>query len=151
MTVEMPFKQEPGFLATSNLAGEAMGEYYQKHDQVIDNLQARAQALFARIAPEHVSFAECYSNGDENIMCDVEDVIDGFGLLSLSFHKGATPEADYFLVANYIELASPVRIYSLYDLGRALCEITEMAQDVLKAFKQAVLDGSQRAVTSNPE
>ncbi len=151
MTEETNPQQELGFLATSDLVGEAMVEYYEKHDQVVANLEARAQALFARIAPEHAPFAECYSNGDENIMCDVEDVMDGFGLLSLSFHKGATPEADYFLVANYMELASPVRIYTLYDLGRALCEITEMAQEVLKTFKQAVLDGHPCPTASNLE
>lgn len=151
MSEETNPNQELDFLATCDLVSEAMGDYYEKHDRVIANLEARAQALFARIAPEHVPFAECYSNGDESIICDVEDVMDGFGLLSLSFHKGATPEADYFLIANYMELASPVRIYSLYDLGRALCEITEMAQDVLKAFKQVILDGNQCPVTSSPK
>jgi hypothetical protein len=151
MSEETTPGQELGFLATSGLVGEAMGEYYEKHDQVIANLEARAQVLFARIAPEHVRFTECYSNGDENILCDVEDVMDGFGLLSLSFHKGPMPEADYFLVANYMELSSSVRIYSLYDLGRALCEITEMAQDILKAFRQVVLDGTQSPATSSGE
>jgi hypothetical protein len=50
-----------------------------------------------------------------------------------------------------MELPSQVRIYTLYDLGRALCEITEMAQEVLKTFKHAVLDGTQCPMTSNPE
>ena len=151
MNKETTSEQELGFFAMSDLVSEALGEFYEKQDQVVANLETRAQALFARIAPEHVPFAECYSNGEESIMCDVEDLTDGFGLLSLSFHKGATPEADYFLIANYMELPSSIQIYTLYDLGRALCEITEMAQEVLKTFKHAILDGSQVPGTAIPE
>jgi hypothetical protein len=151
MTEETTPEQELGFLALSDLVGEAILEYGEKQDQVVANLETRAQALFARIAPEHVPFVECYSNGEDSVMCDIEDLEDGFGLLSLSFHKGATPKADYFQVANYMELSSPVRIYTLYDLGRALSEITELAQVVLKTFKQAVLDGYPCPLDSNPE
>jgi hypothetical protein len=151
MNEETTSEQELGFFAMSDLVSEVLGEFYEKQDQVVANLEARAQALFARIAPEHVPFAECYSNGEESIMCDVEDLADGFGLLSLSFHKGATPEADYFLIANYMELPSSIQIYTLYDLGRALCEITEMAQEVLKTFKHAILDGSQAPGAAIPE
>jgi hypothetical protein len=151
MTEKTIPQQEPVFLTTSDLIYEAIHEYHKKQDQVIADLEARAQALFARIAPEHAPLAVCYSNGDENIMCDVDDAIDGLKLLSLSFHKGATPEADYFLVANYMNLVSSVRIYTLYDLGRAMCEITEMAQEVLMTFRQAILDGNPCPWASNPE
>ena len=151
MTEKPTPQQAPVFRTTSDLISEAIGEYYKKQDQVVAELEARAQALFGRIAPEHAPLAECYSNGEENIMCDVEDVIDGFKLLSLSFHKGATPEADYFLVENYMHLTSSVRIYTLYDLGRAMHEITEMAQEVLMTFRQAVLDGHPCPAVSNQE
>jgi hypothetical protein len=125
-----PNKKELGFLATNNLVGVAMAEYYEKHEQVMSELDARAQALFTRIAPEKASFAECYHEGDERVFCDVVDLMDGFGTLSLSFHKGVTPEADYFLIANYVGIPSQIRIYTLYDLGRALCEVTKVAQSV---------------------
>jgi hypothetical protein len=133
--------QEP-FLDMSDLIGEAMTEYYEKQEQVTAGLVARAQALFARIAPGHEPFAECYTEeGDERVFCDVEDLLDGFGTLSFSFHPGATPEADYFQIENYMELPSSIQIYSLYDLGRALCGLTEVAQGVLKTFKRAMLTG----------
>ena len=61
------------------------------------------------------------------------------------------PEADYFLVANYMHLTSSVCIYTLYDLGRAMHEITEMAQEVLMTFRQAILDGNPCPWASNPE
>jgi hypothetical protein len=135
-------KKELGFLGMSNLVGEAMTEYYAKHDQVISELQARAEVLINRIMPDHESRVECYHGDGESIFCDVESLKDGFGMLSLSFHKGATSDADYFLIENYMELSSSIHIYSLYDLGHALCEITEMAQEVLKTFKNAVIDGA---------
>ena len=138
-----PGKKDLGFLAMSDLVGEAMTEYYEKHDQVVSELQTRAEALINRIMPDHQSYIECYCGGGESVFCDVEELTDGFGILSLSFHKGTTPDADYFLIENYLELTSSIPIYSLYDLGRALCDITEMAQDVLKAFKRVALDGAQ--------
>lgn len=146
-----PGKKDLGFLAMSDLVGEAMAEYYEKHDQVIAELQARAEALINRVMPDHKSYVECYHGGGESVFCDVEDLTDGFGVLSLSFHKGAAPEADYFLIENYMELPSSIQIFTLYDLGRALCEITEMAQEVLKSFKHAVLDGAQCPMTSTQE
>ncbi len=146
-----PGKKDLGFLAMSDLVGEAMAEYYEKHDQAVAELQARAEALINRIMPDHKSFVECYHGGGESIFCDVEDLNDGFGILSLAFQKGATPEADYFLVANYMELPSSIQIYTLYDLGRALCEITEMAQEVLKTFKHAIMDGPQAPGAAIPE
>ena len=146
-----PGKKDLGFLSMSDLVGEAMAEYYEKHEQVIAELQARAEALINRIMPDHKSYVECYHGGGESVFCDVEDLTDGFGVLSLSFHKGATPEADYFLIENYMELPSLIQIYTLYDLGHALCEITEMAQEVLKSFKHAVLDGAQAHSISTPE
>lgn len=146
-----PDKQELGFLAMSDLVGEAMAEYYEKHEQVVSEHQARAEALIKRIMPEHEPFVECYHGGGESVFCDVEDLLDGFGILSLSFHNGTTPEADYFIIENYLELSSSIRIFTLYDLGRALCEITEMAQEVLKTFKQAVLDGAQCPMSSIQE
>ena len=136
-------KEQVPFMDMSDLIGEAMTEYYEKQEQVTAELVARAQALFARIAPEHVPFVECYNEGDEHVFCDVDDLLDGFGALSFSFHKGATPEADYFMIENYMELPSPIQIYSLYDLGHALCELTELAQGVLKTFKRAMIDGAQ--------
>jgi hypothetical protein len=151
MTEENTPKQEPVFLAINDLIYEAVHEYHTKQDQAIADLEERAMALFARIAPAHAPLAVCYSNGDENIMCDVDDAIDGLKLLSLSFQKGATPEADYFLVANYMNLSSQVRIYTLYDLGRAMCEITDLAQDVLRTFRQAVLDGKTCSWAPNSE
>jgi hypothetical protein len=142
-------KQEPeAILEMSDLVGEAMTTYYQKHVEVISDLAERAQALFERIAPEHVLFAECYHESDELISCDVVDLQDGFGTLSLSFHPGPKPEADYFLIENYMELPSSIQIYSLYDLGRALCELTEVAQGVLKTFRRAMLGGTQSEHTS---
>jgi hypothetical protein len=146
-----PGKKDLGFLAMSDLVGEAMAEYYEKHDQVIAELQARAEALINRVMPDHKSYVECYHGGGETVFCDVEDLTDGFGVLSFSFHKGATPDADYFLIENYMELPSSIQIYTLYDLGRALCEITEMAQEVLKTFKRAILDGAQVPSVSTPE
>lgn len=146
-----PGKKDLGFLAMSDLVGEAMAEYYKKHDQVISELQARAEALINRVMPDHKSYVECYHGGGESVFCDVEDLTDGFGMLSLSFHKGATQEADYFLIENYMELPSTICIYTLYDLGRALCEITEMAQEVLKSFKHAALDGAQCPMTSTQD
>jgi len=133
-------EEQAGFMDMSDLVGEAMTEYYEKHEKVISELEARAQALFARIAPGHEPFAECYHEDDEHVFCDVEDLLDGFGTLSFSFHKGATPEADYFMIENYMELPSPIQIYTLYDLGRALCELTEVAQGVLKIFKHTMID-----------
>jgi hypothetical protein len=146
-----PDKQELGFLAMSDLVGEAMAEYYEKHEQVVSEHQARAEALIKRIMPEHEPFVECYHGGGESVFCDVEDLLDGFGILSLSFHKGATPDADYFLIENYMELSSPIQIYTFYDLGRALVEITEMAQEILKSFKYVVLDGGQNPAPSVQE
>ena len=146
-----PGKKNLGFLAMSDLVDEAMAEYYDKHDQVISELQARAEALINRVMPEHKSYIECYHGDGESVFCDVEDLTDGFGVLSLTFHKGATPAADYFLIENYLELPCSIQIYTLYDLGRALCEITEMAQEVLKTFKHAVLDGAQCPMTSAQE
>ncbi len=81
----------------------------------------------------------------------MEDLTDGLGNLSLSFHKGNAPDADYFLIENYLELTSSIRIYTLYDLGRALCDITEKAQEVMMAFKRVVLDGAQAPIVSTPE
>jgi hypothetical protein len=144
-----PAKKDLGFLAMSDLVGEAMTEYYEKHDQIVSELQTRAEALVNRIMPDHKSYVECYHGGGESVFCDVEDLTDGFGLLSLSFHKGTTPEADYFLIENYLELTSSIRIYTLYDLGRALCDITEMAQEVLKAYKRVVLDSAQGSDTQH--
>jgi len=136
-------KERDAFPDLSNLVGEAMTAYYEKHEDVVSDLMARAQALFERIAPEHVPFAECYNDEKEHVFCDVDDLLDGFGTLSFSFHKGATPEADYFMIENYMELPSPIKIYSLYDLGRALCELTEAAQDILKTFNRAMIDSAQ--------
>ena len=136
-------KERDAFPDLSNLVGEAMTAYYEKHEDVVSDLMARAQALFERIAPEHVPFAECYNDENEHVFCDVDDLLDGFGTLSFSFHKGATPEADYFMIENYMELPSPIKIYSLYDLGRALCELTEAAQDILKTFNRAMIDSAQ--------
>jgi hypothetical protein len=144
-------KKDPGFLAMSDLVGKAMAEYYEKHDQVISELQARAEALINRIMPDHKSRVVCYHGDGESVFCDVADLANGFGMLSLSFHKGATSDADYFLIENYMELSSSIRIYTLYDLGCALCEIAEMAQEILKAFKNAVIDGAQCLVTSAQE
>jgi len=146
-----PGKKGLGFLATSDLVGEAMTEYYEKHDQVISELQARAETLINRIMPDHKFRVECYHGEGESVFCDVGDLKNGFGMLSFSFHKGATSDADYFLIENYMELSSSIRIYTLYDLGRALCEITEMAQEVLKAFKNTVSDGAQYSMTSAQE
>ena len=141
--VESKKKKQDACLDMSDLVGEALTAYYEKHEAVVSDLVARAQALFERIAPEHVPFAECYNDDDEHVFCDVDDLLDGFGTLSFSFHKGATPEADYFMIENYMELSSPIKIYSLYDLGRALCELTKAAQDILKTFKRAMIDSAQ--------
>ena len=146
-----PRKKDHGLLAMSDLVGKAMAEYYEKHDQVISELQARAEALINRIMPDDKSRVACYHGDGESVFCDVEDLANGLGMLSLSFHKGATSDADYFLIENYMELSSSIRIYTLYDLGRALCEITETAQDVLKVFKNAVSDGAQCSMTSAQE
>jgi hypothetical protein len=148
---ETPKEEAFVVLAMSDLVGEALEEYYEKREQVISELEARARALFTRIAPEHAPFSEFYLEDDEHVFCEVVDLADGFGTLSLSFHKGATPEADYFLVENYMELPSQIRIYYLYDLGRALCELTEMAGEVLQSFKHVVLDGAQCPMTSKQE
>ena len=146
-----PGKKGLGLLATSDLVGEAMAEYHAKHDQVISELQERAEALINRIMPDHKSHVACYHGDGESVFCDVGDLVNGFGMLSFSFHKGATPDADYFLIENYMELSSSIRIYTLYDLGRALCEIAEVAQEVLKAFKNAVIYGTQHSITFTQE
>ena len=129
--------------AMSDLVGQAMAEYHEKHDQVISELQARAEALIKRIMPDQNARVACYHGDGESVFCDLEDLPNGFGMLSLSFHKGVSSDADYFLIENYMELSSSIRIYTLYDLGCALCEITEMAQEILKTFKSAVSDGAQ--------
>jgi hypothetical protein len=146
-----PDNKDFGFPTMSDLVCDAIQEYYEKHDQVVSELQARAEALIKCIMPEHEAFVECYQGGGETVFCDVEGLTDGFGMLSLSFHKGATQKSDYFLIENYMELPSSIQIYTLYDLGRALCEITQMAQEVLKSFKHAVLDGAQCPMTSTQE
>ena len=146
--MSIPRKKNPGFLVRSDLVGKAMAEYYEKHDQVISELQARAEALINRIMPDDKSRVACYHGDGESVFCDVEDLTNGFGMLSLSFHKGATSDADYFLIENYMELSSSIHIYTLYDLGCALYEITEIAQEVLKTFENAVIDSAQYSITS---
>jgi hypothetical protein len=138
-------KIENVFLATCDIVREAIAEYVMKNEQMIAEMETRAQALFTRIAPEYVIYMECscIHAGDENILCQIHDLVDGFGTLSLSFHKGVNPDADFFTVENYMELSNPTPIYTLYDLGKVLGEITDLAEEVLRTVHDAAKSGFQ--------
>lgn len=135
-----PANKDLAYPIKGNLIGEALAEYHEKQPQIVAELLERAKALINRIMPDYAADFDCYLGLNGNVVCGLEELSDGFGALSLSFHKGETPESDYFLVSNYMELASPIPIYTLYDLGHVLYEITDLAKGVLRSFKFGLLE-----------
>ena len=129
-------KKIPEFVVNNNLVSCALAEFRENNKKFIEEHLSRAEALLTRIAPDFTAVTDIHLDHDKVMRCDVKGIQEGFGLLSLRFCGGHRPEDDYFLIDNYLELDSSVRIYSLYDLGEALFDITVSAQIGLRSFRE---------------
>ncbi len=129
-------RQIPSFFVNNNLVSHALAEFLENKGRLTEEHLSRAEVLLGRVASDFAALADIYFDDDRNVYCDVSDILEGFGLLSLRFCAGRQPEDDYFLIDNYMELDSSVHIYDLYSLGEALNEIIEMAQIALVSFRE---------------